>query len=546
MPELRIAKELMRIPADVDTMRDESQCPVCGSEFDGMLCDSCGFEAPPQDFQNPDTDKKGRDPQYEPQPAGSGPPQQNENEQDQEQDPADQASDLGAVENDPSTRINELQQELLELQNLQRQQQLQAVTQQKQGAIMSRFDNELRPRKRQAMVPGVQYDQVSNMNLDGPLGLSSMSPPPAPSQWKDVMPARSLNVQDLDAMDIMGNPGDNRVVAEPNIYGIDQPMGENASAQSDVMTNQNQGVTAASSYVKAAAKGLATQASVEEVDKAMWSAHNALKKVAKTNKNVYAIDRRLGLIFKNLKEGKSVKVANVIDRLKEVNDQLVRVATNGNQETSRPTNVQDLDDISESRQEVMTPDFVTDVITPNLQPNQLQLADVPPYYNDGASTGFVPQQSEDKTPWPGDATNPAFAPYQRAAKKKHHEEKEDKKGEEEGKREMKGEEEEMEKESSRTKILQAVNLVDRLERLGMVRSEERAKHIAQYEKMTPAKIEGVIMTLDTMERTGAVKPRQAMRVSNAQPARVPEMGRATKTASVSKQDILKDDYLITL
>ena len=549
MSELKIAKELMRIPADVDTMRDESQCPVCGSEFDGMLCDSCGFEAPPGDFQNPNTEKKGRDPQYQTQPEGSGPPQQNEEGNNQEQqDPADQASDLSSVENDPTTRINELQQELLELQNLQREQQLQAVSQQKQGAIMSRFDNELRPKKRQAMVPGVQYDQTSTMYLDGPLGLSQQSPPPAPSQWKDVMPSRSLNVQDLDAMDIMGQPGDNRVVAEPNIYGIDQPMGENASEQSDVMTNQNQGITAASNYVKAAAKGLATQASVEEVDNAMWSAHNALKKVANTNKSVYAIDRRLGLIFKNLKEGRTVKVASVIDRLKEVNDQLTKVATNGNQETSRPTNVQDLDDISESRQEVMTPDAVTDVLTPNAQPNQLQLADVPPYYNDGASTGFVPQQDENKTPWPGDATNPALSPYQRAAKKKHHKDEEDKKkSDAEAEHEMENEKNEIEKEAtSREGLLQAVNLVDRLERLGMVRRDERAKHIAQYEKMSSSKIEGVIMTLDTMERTGAVKPRQAMKVVHNQASRIPEMGRTTRTASVSKQDVLKDDYLITL
>jgi hypothetical protein len=112
---------------------------------------------------------------------------------------------------------------------------------------------------------------------------------------------------------------------------------------------------------------------------------------------------------------------------------------------------------------------------------------------------------------------------------------------------MENEKNEIEKEAtSREGLLQAVNLVDRLERLGMVRRDERAKHIAQYEKMSSSKIEGVIMTLDTMERTGAVKPRQAMRVSNNQPARVPEMGRTTRTASVSKQDVLKDDYLITL
>lgn len=551
MPNLRVAKEIMRLPADVDTMRDESQCPVCGSEFDGMLCDSCGFEAPPSDLQNPDTEKKGRDPQYQTQPAGSGPPAQEE-DQDQEaqpgQDTQDQGgqdqeeqedqSDLGAVEDDPTTKINELQQQLLQLKDLQRQQQLDAVMQQRQGATMSRFDDELNSRKRQAMVPGVQYDQVSNMYLDGPMGLSSMSPPPQPSQWKDVMPARHLNVQDLDAMDVMGGPGDNRVVAEPDLYPLDQPVGERAAAK----------------FIRSAAKGLAEKTDTNEVDKAMWAAHNAIKSAAKNDKQIYAIDRRLGIIFKHLKESKTVKIDNIIDRLKEVHDQLNgKVATNGNQETSRPTQVQDLDDITESRQEVMTPDFVTDVVTPNLQPNQLQLADVPPYYNDGASTGFVPQQSENKTPWPGDATNPAFAPYggaqPTASRKDKKKDKEKKNSENESKHEIESEEQEVEKEktASREGLFQAVNLVDRLERLGMVNKDERAKHIAQYEKMSASKIEGVIMTLDTMERTGAVKTRQAQRVASAAPqGRMPEMGRATKTASVSKQNVLTDDYLMSL
>ena len=81
----------------------------------------------------------------------------------------------------------------------------------------------------------------------------------------------------------------------------------------------------------------------------------------------------------------------------------------------------------------------------------------------------------------------------------------------------------------------------------MVNKDERAKHIAQYEKMSASKIEGVIMTLDTMERTGAVKTRQAQRVASAAPqGRMPEMGRATKTASVSKQNVLTDDYLMSL
>ena len=509
----------MRIPADVNTMRDDSQCPVCGSQYDGLLCDSCGFESPPEDMQDPDTEKKGREPQYQPQNAGEGQEDQGQEEEQVAQDQgADAATDLGEVENDPTTRINELQQQILQLRDLQRQQQMEEL-QQRQGARMSRFDGELRPRKRQAMVPGVQYDQVSNMYLDGPMGLSSMSPAPQPSQWRDVMPARNLNVQDLDAMDVMGGPGDNRVVAEPDIYATDQPMGERA----------------ASKHIKAAAKGLAEKQDTETVDNAFWKAHEALKTASVKNPRLKVVDRRLGLIFKQLKQGSSVRISEVVDRLKDVHDSLVDPvvdqkpgyktdrnmiqATNGNQETSRPTQVQDLDDITQSRQEVMTPDFVTEVTVPNAQPNQLQLADVPPYYNDGASTGFVPQQSENKNPWPSDATNPAFAPYMQASKK----------------------------ESSREDLLRAVNLVDRLESLGMTKKADRAKHIAEYEKMPPQKIAGVELTLDNMEDSGAMKPRQAQRVAPAAPqGRMPEMGRATRTASVNRQNVLTDDYLMSL
>ncbi len=44
-----------KAPADVDTLRDE-ECPVCGERdsYDGNSCQKCGFDAPPQMFQDPD------------------------------------------------------------------------------------------------------------------------------------------------------------------------------------------------------------------------------------------------------------------------------------------------------------------------------------------------------------------------------------------------------------------------------------------------------------------------------------------------------------
>jgi len=540
----------MRLPADVNTMRDESSCPVCGSEYDGMLCDSCGFESPPPGMENPNTEKKGRSPQYQTQPEGSGGPPVVDQDEEIENEEASQLTDAGEAANDPTTRINELEQEILQLKDLQNK------TNEKQGATMSRFDNELRPRKRQAMVPGVQYDQVSTMNLPT-LGLDSMAPTPVPSQWKDVMPERNIDVQNLDAVDIQGGPGDSRVIAEPDQYAMNQPVGERAAAK----------------HIRSAARGLAEKSDTESVDKSFWAAHEALKTASINNPRLKIVDRRLGLIFKSLKEGSSIRVSEVVDRLKEVHDNLQEAsvedtkpgyktdrnavqATNGNQETSKFTNVQDLDDITESRDEVMTPDAVESVVVPNLQPNQLQLADVPPYYNDGASTGYTPQVSENKAPWPGDATNPALVPYQASKSEEEEEEKfkkheKGKKGKEEKEEEEKDEKDEKGKKeasvkTSRENLLQAVNLVDRLERLGMTRTADRAKHIAEYEQMTPEKIAGVMLMIENMESSGAVKTRTAQRVVKGPQGRMPEMGQATRTASVSKQDVQKDDFLMTL
>lgn len=44
-------------PEDVDTLRTERVCPVCGSDMDSDKCDVCGYDAPPESLQNPDLDQ---------------------------------------------------------------------------------------------------------------------------------------------------------------------------------------------------------------------------------------------------------------------------------------------------------------------------------------------------------------------------------------------------------------------------------------------------------------------------------------------------------
>jgi hypothetical protein len=44
-------------PEDVDTLREEKVCPLCGSDIDDVKCDVCGYEEPPEQLQNPDLDQ---------------------------------------------------------------------------------------------------------------------------------------------------------------------------------------------------------------------------------------------------------------------------------------------------------------------------------------------------------------------------------------------------------------------------------------------------------------------------------------------------------
>lgn len=49
--------DLSHAPSDVDTLRKEQICPVCGSSMDNETCEICGHIEPPDGFGNPDLDK---------------------------------------------------------------------------------------------------------------------------------------------------------------------------------------------------------------------------------------------------------------------------------------------------------------------------------------------------------------------------------------------------------------------------------------------------------------------------------------------------------
>ena len=193
-------------------------------------------------------------------------------------------------------------------------------------------------------------------------------------------------------------------------------------------------------------------------------------------------------------------------------------ATNGNQETLQVVDVRDLDDQAGlwDRERVTTPDHVTNVLVPE-EVNGEDAAYVP-FYNDGAGTGITPGDGPHKQQLDfNDGTNPALVPYQQVAGAVQ---------------------------ASREKIFAAIQVVDRLEKLGMVQHDDRAKHIAKFEQMSDSKLAGFVASIDMLEDSGARQPRSQKVASGSN--RLPEMGRLTTASTVTRQDIASDDWLMTL
>lgn len=48
---------MTRAPEEIDTLRDEQLCPICGNDMDSETCQVCGYVSPPKEFDNPDLDQ---------------------------------------------------------------------------------------------------------------------------------------------------------------------------------------------------------------------------------------------------------------------------------------------------------------------------------------------------------------------------------------------------------------------------------------------------------------------------------------------------------
>ena len=584
MPILKISEQLtklsiekIRIPADVDTTQDNAPCPQCGIPYDGEVCENCGFIAPktqeafqlyrqeqaedakaqkkgaieatcpscgkaydglgcescghiqpPKELMHPKDQRPegadriiGRDPSLEFREWKNPNNPSSKKKKNKKKKAAAIAKDnLAEVQQALPTRVNEAEQDVLKMNDEEN-------SDNKQGARMSRFDDELTPKE--AAVPGVQYDQTTNMYLDGPFGLSSQSPAPEVDAWKDIYPQRFLDVQDLDASgsDVMGGPGSNAVraddwdnqVVSPQVQGIpaqfEQPglhplnTGKSAAADSEVggdadagEENDAESMTEKNSARKEYCSGpgckiadcdgkMEKDASIsyDGIEETLYKAYEASRDLRTAIKNDEEADfatlrERLAAVVKDLQGNKKTasrekigaakyltKFASEIDdmyedaemsnkearkALKELEKTLSsmsKIGTNGNQETDTMDQVQDLDGTNPvwDRQKTMMPDQQTNVTVPNEQPNQLALADTPDDYNDGGETGYGLAYNYHREPWPNDGTNPALVPFQQMTAAVQ---------------------------AGKEKILEAIEVVDRLERLGMFQDDDRANHIA--------------------------------------------------------------------
>ena len=432
---------------------------------------------------------------------------------------------------------------------------------------MSRFDDELVKQAdnayQQRVGEGavttprqVPYNQVDTINLDSGFGAAERAPEPVDevADWAANQPmSHQVDVQDLDATEmgeIIGGPGSSAVYAEGGpVYAKKDPIDESlynvykasreirdaietqidfdfsnlvtasndaatvlrfASADNDI----NQVIGTVAGIVLDIESDLATTGDYRQASADLEALEGLVDDI---NKFAAKKDEDEEEECKNCKGKGCDKCKGKKSKKKASAQELSKEATNGNQETLQIVDVRDLDDQAGvwDRDELMAADHKTDVQVP--EEVNGEDAGYVNFYNDGAETGKVPQQDDDNNPWPYDATNPALVGYQGTVAAVQ---------------------------ASREKIFESLQIVERLEKLGMVQNNDRAKHIAKFEQMSDSKLAGFKASLDMLEESGARQPRSQKVASGNN--RLPEMGRLTTASAVTRQDIQSDDWLMTL
>jgi len=208
-------KVLMSLPQEVDTLRDELNCPQCGSEWNGMVCLNCGFELPPEGLGDPNTD---------PQAAMGMPGQPGAGGQEDEED--DQAGPPQAEDDDSKSKDkkkdDKSDSKSKDKKDDSKDKKAPAKSKEKKSGLekeerVSRFDD-LRKQATLPQDPPYRQD-TSPANSVPPYGqaLPGGNQPEGVEQALEPAPAAPAVVQDLDAPDVQAPVGQSAVtvVAEP-------------------------------------------------------------------------------------------------------------------------------------------------------------------------------------------------------------------------------------------------------------------------------------------------------------------------------------------
>ena len=425
---------------------------------------------------------------------------------------------------------------------------------------MSRFDNELTKTAdnawQQSGAPkpttGEHYDQTTNP-FPGAILPDQLPVADELGDWKAGDPGGSaIDVTDLDRVDtdVVGGPGSSAVytvkgpqyaAVEESLYSVYKASREIRDAIDTQQDFDFSGLFTAAAEANDFVRTASTEQDlvhtvgtiagiVNDIEnelvvtsnykqayedlKALESLTETINKVAADSADAMMEKEESDHDEDDVMKTTASKTETIAERIAEREK---RIATNGNQETLQITDVRDLDDSGShfTKEDAMTPDHVTNVeVAENVNGEDAGYVN---YYNDGAETGKTPQVDDDTNPWPFDGTNPALVGYQGTVAAVQ---------------------------ASREKIFEALQVVERLEKLGMVNNNDRAKHIAKFEQMSDSKLEGFKASLDMLEESGARQPRSQKVASGNN--RLPEMGRMTTASSVTRQDLLSDDWLMTL
>jgi hypothetical protein len=189
-------RQLMSLPQEVDTLRENVACPVCGApmEENSLICENCGTEFPPPQLDDPNTAPAGLTLDTKDQAEG--------NSETGTKEPAD-ADDPGDADDDRASK--------------QKKQDAKDRKNPKGGKAVSKLDELKRQHTADA---GTVLDQrTAPATSTAPYGTPAapdgqVTPPPEPAVVStDELRNSDANadVMNLDATDVVANPGSSEV-----------------------------------------------------------------------------------------------------------------------------------------------------------------------------------------------------------------------------------------------------------------------------------------------------------------------------------------------